>query len=811
MFRLKNNLQNTFLLLFILTLIAFIIRAWGLSQGLPNLIHPDTVGIIRTARRFLDQGYLAPHPWGKGALYQHILAFLYYIHLKVHFIFGSWLGFFRSPDEIQLSRTVAFTIARLTSAFFGSLTVLLVYFIGKILFNRKVGLGAAAILAFTFPHVYFSHYANVYITMVFFVTLSFLFMCLIYERGNRVYYILSGLFAGFALAAIFNAGVILISGLVVHCFYIFKKKRTAWRILVDERLLLSALFVVIGFLIAAPYLLQDFNFFWREVIGLKGAAARGRGDFPLIENSWLRNFKIVFLEGTGIYLGILALGGASLAFLKRSPKQLILLSFPLTYFLIMGKAKLVSARYMVVIMPFLALLGAFFLVEMVGRIPRAKKRENLVISSLLFLLLLPSIYRVSLAGYFLWQKDTRMIAEEWIKRNIPGGSRIVRESYSPGIYKEHGYEVDLIGSLSNYPLEEYRKLGIDYLIASSTMYGRFFSPRYHSQRRNFYKSLDSECLLLKKFETKTMFFNNPTVKIYKIPKGEIISNLKFTNLPSLPPEESASYEVVFLPQTIYERDLQSFEVKKKESVTRVIISPQKIEELTILLFNDSEDNLVTVRVGSKKVKVKLSPWEKKSVVLKSRISFPYFKYLYKVRITSEKGPSFVKILPISLEREIKEFDPELFRTIQTVVYESEDSHRLTGEKVFDDKGCSKGAVYYMAKEDEPGHLVYGPYERFPQGEYEAVFRLKVNDNRIDKEVALLDVCARGSLYRAKKSIKATDFLKGNIYQDFYLNFSNPDEERNLEFRVWATGKGDLWADKVTLYPDLKKYIGEKSD
>ena len=87
----------------------------------------------------------------------------------------------------------------------------------------------------------------------------------------------------------------------------------------------------------------------------------------------------------------------------------------------------------------------------------------------------------------------------------------------------------------------------------------------------------------------------------------------------------------------------------------------------------------------------------------------------------------------------------------------------------------------------------------------------MGDNELDQEAALLDVCARGSVYRAKKILKATDFHEKNTYQDFSLNFHNPGEEKNLEFRVWATGKVDLWVDKVTLYPDLKKYIGVKND
>ncbi len=804
--------RKTYLFLIILTAVAFTIRAWGLSQGLPELVHPDTTGIVKTARRFLYEGHLAHHPWGKGALYQHIVASLCYIYLKVRFILGSWLGFLHSSNEIELTRTAAFTIARLTSALLGSLTVIPVYFIGKILFDRKVGLGAAAILAFIFPHVYLSHYANVYITMVFFVTLSFLFICLLYKKGDSIYYILSGLSAGLALATLLNAGIILFSGLVACLLLVRKEGKPFWRLFFDKKILLVLIFIIIGFTLGAPYVARDPNSLWASLLSLKGAAARGRGDLVLNEIGWLINSKIIFLEGMGIYLGVLALGGILLSLFRPFPERILLLSFPLAYFLIMSGIKLRAGRYMVVMMPFLALLAALFLVEMVRRIPRIKKRENLMISSLLFVLLLPSIYRVSLADYFLWQRDTRKIAEEWVKRNIPQGSKIIRESYSPGIYGKDGYEVNLIWSLSNSSLEEYRRSGVEYLIASSIMYGRFASPRYHPRRRNFYKSLDSECLLLKKFETKPAFFNNPTVKIYRIPRGEIIPDLKSANLPSLPPENIAPYQVVFLPQTIYERDLQSFKVKKREDVTRVIISPRKIKEVTIFLFNDSEDNLIRISGGFKKTKIQLSPWEKKSITLKPRISFPYFKYLYKVRIASEKGPSFVKILAGPFEGEINEFDPELFRRVQTVIYESEDSRWFTGKKVFDQEASGKRAAYYGVEgEDKPAHLIYGPYKRFPQGEYEAVFRLKVGDNELDQEAALLDVCARGSVYRAKKILKATDFHEKNTYQDFSLNFHNPGEEKNLEFRVWATGKVDLWVDKVTLYPDLKKYIGVKND
>ncbi|HZO86969.1 MAG TPA: hypothetical protein VFB38_01420 [Chthonomonadaceae bacterium] len=82
----------------------------------------------------------------------------------------------------------------------------------------------------------------------------------------------------------------------------------------------------------------------------------------------------------------------------------------------------------------------------------------------------------------------------------------------------------------------------------------------------------------------------------------------------------------------------------------------------------------------------------------------------------------------------------------------------------------------------PGSMAYTyQYPRIP-GRYRATFRLKVDDNTVAKPVFRLS-CGRsvespfpgvGGLYSEEKTLKATDFARPNVYQDFAIEFDYAD-------------------------------------
>jgi hypothetical protein len=108
-------------------------------------------------------------------------------------------------------------------------------------------------------------------------------------------------------------------------------------------------------------------------------------------------------------------------------KTVILYSFPLIYYLLIGKAEAVYVRYMTPIVPVLCITGAVFSVAMSDRLTKSfSKRylQNGVTLLIGLLILLPSIYNIIKFNSLLTKQDNRLIVANWINENIPGGSSI---------------------------------------------------------------------------------------------------------------------------------------------------------------------------------------------------------------------------------------------------------------------------------------------------------------------------------------------------------------------------------------------------
>lgn len=127
------------------------------------------------------------------------------------------------------------------------------------------------------------------------------------------------------------------------------------------------------------------------------------------------------------------------------------------------------------------------------------------------------------------------------------------------------------------------------------------------------------------------------------------------------------------------------------------------------------------------------------------------------------------------------------------LYEAEDMPHQVGFAV-DDKEADNGKAMYA---EEKGYLLYGPYARFPSGEYMVSFRLRGQGR------AVIDaVSDRGETILARKKID----VRSN-YREFKLKFFL-QEQRELEFRVKCMKNTKLWADRI----DLEFYVwGEESD
>jgi hypothetical protein len=233
----------------------------------------------------------------------------------------------------------------------------------------------------------------------------------------------------------------------------------------------------------------------KEAFGQLGAGQQGGFGLWLVDSvsGWLFYLKTLFW-GMGPIL--LALGGVGvlrrfyLSIKAHDRQSILLLSFPVIYYLAMGATRHYFARYAIPLVPFLALFAAEE-IEVVarwlgaGRLRRQQVYAALLIVGALTMPLLASIRH----DILLTRTDTRTLAKEWIEANVPANARIAVDwpVHGPPLStaeiavprSTNVYDVQAIGGtgLADHSLEWYREQGFDYLIASSHISSSCSNPK----------------------------------------------------------------------------------------------------------------------------------------------------------------------------------------------------------------------------------------------------------------------------------------------------------------------------------------------
>ena len=155
-------------------------------------------------------------------------------------------------------------ISRLPSAILGSVSILAIYAVGKLLFNKRAGLIAALVLATSVFHIRYSQEARGYTLMVFLSLVSFYSLVKLTSSRRRAYsvaFIVSSVFLMYT--HYYGSLIIIVQN--VFCFTLFLKNKKSgelsfWR-WVKLQLILGLLFLP-GFLLWAKVTFSIQKGFW---------------------------------------------------------------------------------------------------------------------------------------------------------------------------------------------------------------------------------------------------------------------------------------------------------------------------------------------------------------------------------------------------------------------------------------------------------------------------------------------------------------------------------------------------------------------
>jgi len=492
-----------------------LVRIIGLDWNLPHsMLAPNEVDeyyTVQIALRVLRGRSFNPGSFMWPSLYFYIQAFAYGNYSFWMLLIGS----LQSLNDLTIRQV--YLVGRFTTVLFGVGNVLLVYLVAKRMYSKKVGLLAALFLSFSLLHVRYSRVIRPDIPMAFFVTLSFLFIYLIYEKGKTRDYVLAAIFTGLSAGTKYMGIILIVVIFLAHLLHAIDSKKGVAKIFFDKRLFLVVGLVVLTFLLTTPYGLVQFAKLQRTVVGWSsGGLSEITANQPAEVSSWLYYITHSLEHSLGYPLAIFALAAIAYGIFAHRKKDILLISFPVLYYFIIGSFTRHGDRYILPIVPFLAIIAAMFLMRIVPRIPFSKNKRSIVLAIAAFILIFFPGIKVIRYVQLMTEKGTRIEARDWIKENIPQGKRIAYEYYFPHF---SGYKMENIYIIGTHPFEWYKDR-FDYIVVNSGRYERYFKTslkQYQGIRRN-YEDIEIKGELVKQFDPFPFSPNNPNpaVKIYKV-------------------------------------------------------------------------------------------------------------------------------------------------------------------------------------------------------------------------------------------------------------------------------------------------------
>jgi hypothetical protein len=321
--------------------------------------------------------------------------------------------------------------------------VFFTFVIGEILFNKRSAYLAALFLTVAMSFAAVAHFATVDSPANFWYWLSGVFALLIWKRGDRIWYALAAVTAGFAIGIKVDRFVILFPLLLAH---FLRREGLGLRSLITLGLLIPA-----GYLLANPLLFTStFEFLYGFTRDMAYQAVKGWGPEQSSYLQVLHDFK----AGVGWPLLLTVLFGLGYGFynlaLNRSAAAILwLCSTFLPYYIIFGSTS-VQSWYLTLLFPPLMILAAYGCMTLIYALPQ--RYEFLARCVVTGVVLYSTAYTVAILVQF--SNDSRYLAAGWISRNVPAKSTVEIGERGPVVSEEN---YDIINSRRDRETMEFAK------------------------------------------------------------------------------------------------------------------------------------------------------------------------------------------------------------------------------------------------------------------------------------------------------------------------------------------------------------------
>jgi len=450
--------------------------------------------------------YIASVPLGK-TFFKEILAQchmpFYYLYLKF------FIHFFGDSD----------LILRLTSVFAGVLSILGMYFVGKELKDKKLGILCAAFASISSFLIFFSQEVRLYQVLFLFSAMSLLFTLKLIKKPKLSTFILY-LISNFLILFTHSIGFIFVFFNMIYVSYFMLKSEKSYKkvVIAGWASILGALLVFSPFLVKI-FTTHSFSQWWGHFTVSKIGFLITDYFSPILINitnapdNFFFNFGFNFVVFE-LLPALIAITGILIALRTKKPKVvglfLVCISTVAVLALASISGKLVFiTKYSIEIYPILFVMAGYGLLKIENKIWR-----QLLIFSFCFLNLFYIISNPNSAPKMRRTEGHKIVADLLKKADLKPGDYILLEYYPQNRFEKYfdfsKYNVisinkgNFVDYMTNQPYKEVLKNG-----------KALYKPIFLSSENKFFKDkLDSELLNKLKTGQKVTIIMLNTVSMY---------------------------------------------------------------------------------------------------------------------------------------------------------------------------------------------------------------------------------------------------------------------------------------------------------
>jgi 4-amino-4-deoxy-L-arabinose transferase-like glycosyltransferase len=328
---------------------------------------------------------------------------------------------FDMHKDAAVHATPFLKVPRILAVVAGVATIWLVYRLVERLFDRLTAITAAFFVAIAFLHVRDSHFGVTDIPMTALVVAALVALASAVQDPTRPRrWALSGALSGLAASTNYDGGLVLAAGLAAAVVALIQSEASKRRdVLQGTAALLGA--ALIAFLCGTPDAILDARHFFEGLQFDFSHLMEGQG--IVLGRGWLYHLTFSLWYGLGAPLLVAGLGGMALLAATSWKKAVVILTFPILYYITVGRGYTVFVRYVTPVIPFLCITAAFLLVRLAQRLVRPESVPRFV-ALIAVVLALPSIARDLAFDVLIGRTDTRTLAQQWIAAHVPAGDSI---------------------------------------------------------------------------------------------------------------------------------------------------------------------------------------------------------------------------------------------------------------------------------------------------------------------------------------------------------------------------------------------------